>query len=265
MYSRAIRVDNAVLAYDVQGQGSRALLLFHGAGQDRSVFANLPDGLTRTYRVYSFDLFFHGQSEWNEEDPVTKPRWAALMRQFLEDEQVGKLAVLGYSIGARFALATIESFPRQTTDCYLVAPDGLLSNPWFTIATGSVVGRSVFGHVMNHPKDLSRLFRLGSALRLIDPATLRFIEHQLDSSSKRQRIFKSWTGFRLLQLNLSALQRLLDSSGIRLIVFLATRDRLVPEQKVRTFLKRLKSAHLEIIDSNHRRVLNDALKRIAAS
>jgi hypothetical protein len=55
----------------------------------------------------------------------------------------------------------------------------------------------------------------------------------------------------------------MDSSAILLTVFLATRDRIIPESGVRSFLKRLKSAHLEIIDSNHRRVLNDALGRIA--
>lgn len=263
MYSRAIQLDNAVLSYDVQGQGSRAMLMFHGAGQDRSVFKKLPETITRFYRVYAFDLFFHGESQWNGDDSISKAEWQLIIQKFREAEQVDKMDVFGYSIGARFALAIVESFPKQVTRCFLVAPDGLVGNPWFTIATGTLVGRKVFTHLMKNSRSLLRLLQMGRKLGALDPASMRFIEHQLDSETKRLRILRTWTTFRHFRFDPDGLRQLMDSSAILLTVFLATRDRIIPESGVRSFLKRLKSAHLEIIDSNHRRVLNDALGRIA--
>ncbi|MGC3945251.1 MAG: alpha/beta hydrolase [Chryseolinea sp.] len=263
MYSRAIQLGNAVLSYDVQGQGSRALLMFHGAGQDRSIFRQLPDTITRAYRVYSFDLFFHGQSVWNSEDAISKNNWQQLIRSFCETEQVDKMAVFGYSIGARFAIAVVELFPKQVTECFLAAPDGLVGSPWFSLATGTRLGRNIFSQLMKKPATLQRLLQLGGRLGAMDPTTLRFVEHQLDNDAKRLRVLKTWTCFRQLRFDPKELRQIVNSSAIPLTVFLATSDRMVPEATVRSFLKRLKSAHLEIIDSNHRRVLNEALVRIS--
>ncbi|MEJ1241498.1 alpha/beta hydrolase [Chryseolinea sp. T2] len=262
MYSRAIQLNNAVLSYDVQGFGSRALLLFHGAGQDRTVFSKLPAEITTTYRVYAFDLFFHGESQWND-GAISKTDWQQLVIKFCETEQVDKMAVLGYSIGARFALSIVESFSKQVSECFLVAPDGLVGNPWFKIATGTSFGRGVFTRLMKSPRGLHGLLQVGRRLGAMDPVTIRFIEHQLDNEKKRLRILQTWTSFRKLRFDLKQLGRIMDTSDIRLNVFLATQDRVIPEAAVRSFLKRLKSAHLEIIDSNHRRVLNEALLRIA--
>jgi pimeloyl-ACP methyl ester carboxylesterase len=263
MYSRAIHLNNAVLSYDVQGHGSRALLMFHGAGQDRGVFKNVPPLLTTEYRIYAFDLFFHGQSQWNNQYPVSKNDWKLLLEEFCSTEQVEKFSVLGYSIGARFALATLEVLPGKIHTCFLVAPDGMPNSPWFALATSTRLGRGIFKNHLNDPRRLHRLLRIGYRLGLIKSTTTRFVEHQLDSETKRWRIYQTWTSFRLLRFNLSSLQRVIQDGHVRLVVHLATQDELVAIAPIRTFLKRLKSAHLEVIDSNHRRVLTEALERIA--
>ncbi|HTF17695.1 MAG TPA: alpha/beta fold hydrolase [Chryseolinea sp.] len=263
MYSRAIHLNNAVLSYDVHGHGSRALLMFHGAGQDRSIFHRLPSGLTSHYRVYAFDLFFHGESQWNNPAPVSKNDWRILVEEFCAIEQVEKISVLGYSIGARFALATLEALPHKMQACFLVAPDGLSPNRWFSIATGSGMGRNVFRNCMHHPARLERMIGLARRLGLVNSSTLRFLEHQLDSEAKRLRIYRTWTSLRLFRFDRSALHRIIESGRIRLFVYLAAQDQMIAAAPIRVFLKRLKSAHLEVIDLNHRRVLTEALERIA--
>jgi len=264
MYSRAIRTNNAVLSYDVQGQGSHVLLMFHGAGQDRSVFRQLPAGILASFRIYAFDLFFHGESTWSTNDPISKEAWKLLIEAFCSSEQVDTFSVLGYSIGARFALATLEAFPQKVNTCYLVAPDGLARSAWFDLATGSAIGRRIFKRLMSNPRGMHRMFGMANRTRLMDPATLRFLEHQLDNEQKRARIYQTWINFRLLRFSQSSLARLVQASQINFVVFVANRDRIIPIKHLRAFLKRLKSAHLEIIDANHRRVLSEALARIVA-
>jgi hypothetical protein len=137
------------------------------------------------------------------------------------------------------------------------------SGPWFGIATSSSMGRRIFKYFLDHPEGMQRWLLLAQRCGIINPATLRFINHQLDTEAKRWRIYRTWTALRLLRFDLSAIQRVVESEHIRVAVYLASQDQLVAVAPVRAFLKRLKSAHLEVIDSNHRRVLNEALARIA--
>jgi len=262
MYSRTLRVGHAVLAYDVQGQGSRALLLFHGAGQDRTVFHHLPESIKATYRIYAFDLFFHGESEWNSSSPVSKSDWKALLTRLCEDEQVDTWSVLGYSIGARFALATAEMFPRKTKTCFLVAPDGIADSPWFSLSTSTAVGRWIFHYCTQSPTLVPKTLHLASKFRLIDPDAGRFIEHQLNNTQKRERIYRVWTLYRDLSFDLDDLAETLAQHAIVVRAYVGTRDLMIRTEPIRKFLKRLKSAHLEVIDANHRRILSNALERI---
>jgi pimeloyl-ACP methyl ester carboxylesterase len=263
MYSRAINLNDAVLGYDVQGNGSRALLVFHGAGQDRSVFHHLPEALKATYRIYAFDLFFHGQSRWESDEPLEKKDWQALMKRFFEVEQVNTLDVLGYSIGARFALATLELFPEKVRACYLVAPDGISISPWYSLATGTAAGRRIFERCLSSPSLVPNGLELAVKLGILDSAAARFIDHQLNTAPKRDRIYHMWVSFRRLKFSRSTLRHLINSHSIVVFGYIGTRDIMVRTEPVRKFLKRLKSAHLEIIDANHRRILTEALERIA--
>ena len=263
MYSRAIHLDNVVLSYDVQGNGSRALLLFHGAGQDRSIFHQLPEALRSTYRLYAFDLFFHGESQWLTSNPVTKKDWADLLQIFCDDEQINTWDVLGYSIGARFALATVEAFPERTRNCFLVAPDGISTSPWYSLATTTAFGRQIFKQCLKSPSLLPDSLAMGVKLGALDSEAARFIEHQLNTAGKRDRVYQMWTTFRRLRFRKSTLARELNGHHITVHAYLGTRDIMIRPGPVARFLKRLKSTHLELIDTNHRRILTEALQRIA--
>lgn len=263
MYSRSIEFSHGVVRYDVQGLGSRALLLFHGAGQDRSVFNQIPSQLSAKYRLYAFDLFFHGESEWRSDLALSKSEWRSIILKFAEDEQVEHWTVLGYSIGARFALATLETCPEQTHGCFLVAPDGIPSSPWFNTATQTILGRTIFKACMQAPSLMEHSLSLAVKVGSLDQATARFIEHQLNTGQKRQRVYAMWITFRNLRFRKKILQQLINSYHTPVRVYLAARDGMINEKPIRRFLKRLKSAHLEVIDSNHRRILNESLERIA--
>ena len=80
-----IENSNGTLYYSKFGNGSKKIILFHGFGQDRMIFKKLIDELSETHTLFSFDLFFHGQSGF-EEKFVTKSDWKEFFDAFLKRE-----------------------------------------------------------------------------------------------------------------------------------------------------------------------------------
>ncbi|MEQ1588528.1 MAG: alpha/beta hydrolase, partial [Cyclobacteriaceae bacterium] len=109
----AVPYKNSSLAYQKSGHGEKSLLLFHGFGQHHKIFETLTEALSPHYTLYAFDLFFHGQSKWEDETPLEKKMWREIMLQFLTENKIERFSVLGFSLGGKFTLATLELFPDR--------------------------------------------------------------------------------------------------------------------------------------------------------
>src|SRR5687767_8509330 len=107
------------LHYRKLGNGPKVLLAFHGFGQDISFFSPVAEALVNEFTIYAFDLFFHGKS-WLEKEhaPLSKALLADLMQRFLAKEKVEKFSVTGFSMGGKFALSVLESFPEKVHSLY---------------------------------------------------------------------------------------------------------------------------------------------------
>src|SRR5687767_6941373 len=97
------------------GTGSKKLLFFHGFGQDHTAFVSLAEALGNEYTCYVFDLFFHGSSVWHgvDENPLEKHEWKKIIEDILQSNDISEFSLLGYSLGAKFVFATLESFPEK--------------------------------------------------------------------------------------------------------------------------------------------------------
>src|SRR5688572_20735740 len=102
------------LHYQKLGHGTKVLLAFHGFGQNSDYFLPVAEALGEQFTIYAFDLFFHGNS-WLEKEhaPLTKEFFTSLLQRFLAKEKVEKFSVTGFSMGGKFALAVLESFPER--------------------------------------------------------------------------------------------------------------------------------------------------------
>lgn len=84
--------NNSVLSYQKKGRGKNVLLLFHGFGQTKEVFDPLMNELETNNTLYSFDLFFHGGSSWNQdEQALEKEIWGSILHQFLRENKIENL------------------------------------------------------------------------------------------------------------------------------------------------------------------------------
>lgn len=253
----------ATVAYHRAGLGPTPLLLFHGFGQDHRAFIRLTDNLPAEYTAYSFDLFFHGQSEWQKGDrPLSKKYWQLLLETFLQQEQITTFAIAGFSLGAKFVLATLEAFPAQVTRAWLLAPDGIKPNPWYSLATYPRPLRRFFKSLINHPNRLSFLILWARRLHLADSGVLRFVQTQMDTPKKRYRVYMAWVVLRWLTFDTTALANTINQHQMNLTILAGRRDKIVSPDSLRDFIKLLHQCRFEVVEASHYNLIRHAIPYI---
>jgi len=126
---------NSELFYFKEGAGNKTILLFHGFGQDHRAFESWNESLKNEYTIYTFDLFFHGNSRWQNNRALEKEDWKKVLQLFFDREKIEDFEIAGFSIGTKFVLAAMELFPDRVKRIILIAPDGISAN--LLLAQGS--------------------------------------------------------------------------------------------------------------------------------
>ena len=250
--SHSVQFQNAILHYDVIGRGEKSLLLFHGFGQSKEVFHELAGILSKEYTVYSFDLFLHGKSEWNnDEQTLEKEFWKEMMVVFFNQHKIKSFSILGYSLGGKFALATLEAYPSQTKEIFLLAGDGVTTNSWYTLATYPYAMRMLFRSMILKPQRFQAITSFCFKLGLIDKGIIRFAESQMDTEEKRKRVYYSWVVFRHLKFSMSKISTLINTHGISTNVVIGKFDKLVKAKHMKPLISRLDKCKFEVLESGH--------------
>ena len=106
--------------YESGGEGSRGALLLHGLGATAAVWNSVRQALQErgTMRWLAVDLTGHGGSDWQSSYSVGE--LAARLAEFLQQQPIRELFIVGHSLGAYVALA--------------------LASGWFGIAVRGVLG-----------------------------------------------------------------------------------------------------------------------------
>lgn len=253
----------AVFSYSKSGHGSQVLLLFHGFGQDHSAFHELCTAVGDKYTCYSFDLFFHGNSEWSYgEEPLRKEFLKELLEQFLTENQIQHFSVLGFSIGSRFALACLAEFPSRVKNIYLLAPDSIQPNFWYQLATATLLGRALFRFVIFNPRSWIKVASIAEKTNLADPQVVRFASHQLSTEYKRKQVYLTWIVFRKLKFDMRTVSQLITSNQINFTVLIGSRDKLIAMDAVQKLEKHLKGFKAIILKCSHTGLINSSIEYI---
>jgi (E)-2-((N-methylformamido)methylene)succinate hydrolase len=99
-------------AYSVAGEGEPVVLV-HGVGMARAIWAPQAAQLARTHKVVSYDLLGHGDSELPPEG-VTLQDYAGQLRDLLDHLDIGAANLVGHSMGALVVLEFALSHPQRT-------------------------------------------------------------------------------------------------------------------------------------------------------
>ena len=104
---------DATLSYLDTGGTARALLLVHGAGVDRGMWAPQVEALsTDGHRVIAVDLRGHGDSTLGDGVRVTAPAMLDDLVALLEHLALPSPVLVGHSLGGNLAQALVRRHPR---------------------------------------------------------------------------------------------------------------------------------------------------------
>lgn len=250
-----ITYKEATLHFHKSGNGQHVLLGFHGFGQDRRAFERLEHD--ERYTLFLFDIFFHGKSEWrNGEEPLEKFFWNQLMTEFLNQYRIDRFSLVGFSMGGKFVLATLEAFPHKIDSVFLLAPDGIKTSLWYSLATYPSIIRRFFKSMITRPGRFVQLARLSNKIGLIDKSMLRFVEFQMNTEAKRKQVYLSWVVFRHLQFNMNRIANIINTNNISLTIVIGQYDKIIRVRDMNRLLKKVKQYSLQTPQTGHTGVLS---------
>jgi pimeloyl-ACP methyl ester carboxylesterase len=255
-----------ILYYSVSGNGGIPLLAFHGFGQSKEAYQPFEEKLGEKYTIYAFDIFYHGRSEWKDRtQALEKEDWELILRGFLEKHQIEKFAICGYSMGSKFALASLEIFPKRVKEFLLIAPDGIKTVFWYSLATYPTSFRKFFQAMVVKPTYFHSLVNFFRKIGLVDKSILKFANTQMNTREKRRRVYLTWVVFRHLKFDLKLIAFLINQNNIAMIMFTGKYDKIIKEENMMDLLKHVKEYEHVILESGHNNLIADTAKHLANS
>lgn len=234
------------------GNGPKTLLAFHGFGQHGQFYQPLARIMGDTHTIWSFDMFFHGQSVWPDpRKPLNRDFWHRMMGAFLAEFGIDRFELSGYSMGGKFVLATLELMAHKIDRLILIAPDGIRTSFWYSMATYPSWSRNFFRGLVEKPEPFYKLVNKLERYRLMDKGVLRFADWHMSNPEKRMRVFNSWTVFSPLRFNMRHIAELIQKNGIRLEMYLGRYDKIMTPQGMQRLLRHLKDYKLEVLNTGH--------------
>jgi pimeloyl-ACP methyl ester carboxylesterase len=260
MADKVIRFNKSLLHFKVVGTGSRNLFIFHGFGQDHQAFQTVSDSLSSDYTLYVFDLYFHGKSEWGHDElPLEKDQWRSTVEMLLKEYHIERFSLAGYSLGGKFVLATAEAFPDKTEAIFLLAPDGIKTSFWYSLATYPILFRKLFKSMISHPARFTMIVNILKNAGLLDKGLVRFVELQMNTAEKRKRVYYSWVVFRRLEFDLKRIANIINHNSIPITLVIGKYDKVIKPENMQRLLRHLKNYRLEIVETGHNSLIRESI------
>src|SRR3712207_3487151 len=98
-------------AYRAEGEGE-PIVLVHGVGMNKDVWAPQLEAFAATHRVVAYDMLGHGGSRLPPAEP-TLGDYADQLRGLLDALGIRRANVVGHSMGSLAALAFATAFPDR--------------------------------------------------------------------------------------------------------------------------------------------------------
>lgn len=235
------------ISYTLFGDGPRLLFCFHGYGESAASFAMLEQPLGASFTMIAINLPFHGNTSWKE-DLFFAPRELLALLEQIAEGLPGKMDgwwLMGYSLGGRVALELAQWIPDKLRCLILLAPDGLVVNPWYWLAARTAAGNRIFRWTMKHPGWFFFLLRAARTLRLSNPSVSKFAHHYIDDVQARHELYARWTVMRGFAPDLRRVSSVIRGGRIPVHLLYGRHDRIIRWQRGESF-QRMCSPYCEL-------------------
>ncbi len=263
MKTLSFTFDDNVLNYQIYGSGKNIFLAFHGYAQSHDVFRNFASTLGEDCKIFSFDLFMHGQSNWkNKKNKLSKEYWKIIISQFLIENNIDSFSLLGFSMGGKFVLAILESFPYKIKKVILIAPDGVNTNFWYSIATLPGWTENIFKSVVISPLRFQLITKFFGKLKIVDKGLIKFADGQLKTREQRLRVYFSWIIFSDFKFNVKEIAEIINLYQIDITIFVGKYDKVITEKNINVLIQLLKHPKLIVLETGHTFLIESVSKWI---
>jgi pimeloyl-ACP methyl ester carboxylesterase len=245
------------------GSGKKLLLAFHGYNNEAGIFSMFSAYLGREYTILSFDLPHHGSSKWTKDQLLTRDDLVTLVNTARDEYNVTKVSLLGYSLGGRICLTIIELLPAVIEKALLIAPDGLVAQPFYYFLTHTYLGRKIFSNFLHAPKYLFYITDWLHKKRWTDAARHRFVTYYLGSEESRNFLLQVWPGLKDIVPNRKKLATSIRQYNIPITIYMGAHDHIIPPSYGYRFSKGLDSVQVRVLEKGHRVFDYDNAREIA--
>lgn len=250
-----VDMQNGQLVYTKFGSGDKILLAFHGFGQDKTIFKEWGEVLGEKYTIYAFDLFYHGDST-RKFGKLKKEEWKQFMDQFIQQENITKFSLLGYSLGGRFAISTAVSFPEKTEELVLIATDGIFKTIWFKLATTPGI-QLIWKYLMLHPHRLEQWIAFNDRFNIINRYVADFVRKEMGSAENRKRVYISWNHFKSLGYTKRQLIKAFKEHSFKRRIILGSKDHIIKTEDILPIIHKMGRFKVNILPKKHHQLLGD--------
>ena len=243
------------LNYAVWGDGNQPLLAFHGFGRTHADFIRFTRPFHQTFKVYAFDIFFHGESDMSgrspDGEPLSKGELKELFEAFLIHENLSSASLMGYSLGGRICMCIAEVMPKRIDALYLFAPDGLIVNRWYALLSHYALGRLAFRIFIKHNAPFYWIINGLYRAKAISEKLRVFVISQIKTREMQQQVYSVWTFLRKIEPDFNRLGNGMRDNEITADIFFGLYDKIIPEKNVRKFRKANPDIKVHSLKSGH--------------
>ena len=245
------------LHYYTYGNGPEAMLAFHGFGMKGTQFSVLENAFAERYTIYSFDLFFHGQTELLDSslgvirEGLSSSEFGSYMAKFIQKKGLEKVSLLSYSMGALMALSIIEHIPDKIKSAFFIAPDGIQPNKLLQLGSRNLIINRIFYKLVYSPKTVDLILNSLLKYRYIDDPLHRILQGEFGTEATRLTCYQAITYHASLRFNKTKLAAIINKSGIETHFYFGKTDRLFPPSIGKEFCAMLKNSSLNILNTGH--------------
>ncbi len=244
------------LHFHKTGSGPNTILFFHGFGQDHLAFSTYFSDFEKTHTCYSFDLFYHGKSDWPDKK-VTKTILSNTLSAFLEQEGISNFTVVGFSLGGRFCISAFTSFAGRIDRVILIAPDGIHQSPWYRIAVSRLFN-PLFRFLMAHPSAFDAFVRFFEKTGFVSGTLVKFSKKELSTLENRKKVYFSWTYLKPLQVQPGVFATLLHTHQKTCDLILGSKDSIIRPEKLLPLIPRTSSIRVHTLHAKHHHMITAA-------
>lgn len=240
------------------------MVFLHGFGQDSRAFEDLFGIYENSHNLLSLHIFYHGESWIEGKKPLEIEEWLSIWDRLLEKENVKNPSIWAYSMGAKFALTSAIFRSNQVGPLFLMAPDGMVMNPWYAFATQNQFGRKILAISYFWMPVFRPIFWMLSKVGLVRPALARFAWLQMATLKQRKQVVRVWLRFRKIWPNPKMVRQLVAEKKIKIHLILGKFDPIIRPALFKKLQTSMPEMEVLLLESGHSRLVEkmaDILKK----